>query len=143
MLDFLFKKNVAIFVDGPNMIRKDTKLNLAKLKRIGKKLGNVVIAHVYLDQYAPQKLIEAVLNQGFSPIITSGDVDVAMAVDLIFYPAIRRDIKKILLVTRDTDYISALQRLKEMDLEVYVATYLNEGTSKALKNYADKLFILR
>ncbi len=141
MFDF-FKQNIAIFVDGPNMIRKDTKIDLAKVKEIGKRFGNVVIANVYLDQFAPQKLVEAVINQGFRPIITSGDVDVAMAVDIVYFPLKRNDIKGVVVVTRDTDFIPAIERVKEAGKKVYVIS-ASYGMSKALKNYADELIILK
>ena len=142
--DFFNKepKNIAIFVDGPNMIRKEVKIDLAKVKEEAKKIGNVVIANVYLDQYAPLKLIEAVINQGFTPVISSGDVDVAMAVDIVYYAMLRKDIKGVLVVTRDTDFISAIKRVKEYGKQVYVATS-SFGMSKALKNYADELIMLK
>jgi len=55
-----------------------------------------------LNQYASEKLVEAVENQGFEPVICTSDVDVRMAVegvDMIYNPVI----DTLALVTRDAD----------------------------------------
>src|SRR3990167_4761019 len=80
-LDSLFKgnrNNIAILVDGPNIIRKAFNIDLAEVKREVAKYGSIRIAKIYLNQYANDKLIEAMINQGFDTEITTGDVDVTM-----------------------------------------------------------------
>ncbi len=76
----LTHKHIAVLVDGPNILRKEFNVNLFDMKKKLEPYGQVKVGKVFLDQYAPDKLIEAVTNQGFEPIITSTDVDVAMAV---------------------------------------------------------------
>ncbi|PIN83048.1 NYN domain-containing protein, partial [Candidatus Micrarchaeota archaeon CG11_big_fil_rev_8_21_14_0_20_47_5] len=95
--------NIALLIDGPNTIRREMKPDLIAVKREVEKHGQIKVAKVFLDQYASDKLIEAMTNQGFEPIITTGDVDVTMAVEAmqqVFNPAIN----KIALMTRDNDF---------------------------------------
>ena len=75
------EKKLAVFVDGPNLLRKEFGINLEMIKKEAKKFGSIKIGKVYLNQFASNKLVEAVVNQGFEPIITTTDVDVAMACD--------------------------------------------------------------
>ncbi len=134
------KKNIALLVDGPNILRKEFKVDLDKVKKRLGKYGNVKIAKVFLDQYASDKLIEAVSNQGFEPVITSTDVDVWMAVDAIdqiYNPAI--DI--IALMTRDADYQPVLLKAKARGKETIVIG-VEPGFSSALKNTSDKVIMI-
>lgn len=75
------QKNLAVMVDGPNILRKELGIDLEDIKRVLQKHGNLKIAKVFLNQYASNKLVEAVVNQGFESVITVGDVDVAMSVE--------------------------------------------------------------
>ncbi len=134
------KKNIALLVDGPNILRKEFKIDLDKVKKKLNKHGNVKIAKVFLDQYASDKLIEAVSNQGFEPVITSTDVDVWMAVDAmeqIYNPAI--DI--IALMTRDADYQPVILKAKARGKETIVIG-VEPGFSSALKNTADVVIMI-
>lgn len=135
-------KKVAIFVDGPNMIRKGSRVDLAVVLDQVKKYGNPVIANVYLDQYASDKLIEAVINQGFSPVITSGDVDVTMATDSVFLATTRTDLTGMVFVTRDTDFVPAIKKCKEIGKEIIIIG-IEHGFSAALRHYADSLILLK
>lgn len=128
-------KNIAFFVDGPNVIRKDINVDLEGAKRKLSKYGRIKVCKIYLDQYASDKLIEAMTNQGFEPIITTGDVDVTMAVDAmqqVFNPAIQC----IALMTRDTDFRPVLVKAKELGKETIVIG-AQPGFSAALRNTAD------
>jgi uncharacterized protein (TIGR00288 family) len=132
-------KNVALFVDGPNVIRKDINIDLSSVKSKIEKFGNVKVCRVYLDQYASDKLIEAVTNQGYEPIITTGDVDVSMAVDAmqqVFNPKIQI----IALMTRDIDFRPVIIKAKELGKET-ILVGAEPGFSAALKNTADIVLI--
>ena len=75
-------KRIALLIDGPNMLRKEFKFDLGNIKKDLEKMGTVKIGTVFLNQYAPDKLIEAVVNQGMQPkIVTSDDVDAPMAAE--------------------------------------------------------------
>ncbi|MCD6523217.1 MAG: TIGR00288 family NYN domain-containing protein [Candidatus Diapherotrites archaeon] len=136
----LKKKNIAVLVDGPNILRKEFNINLDELKKKLRKYGKVKVGKVFLDQYAPDKLIEAVTNQGFEPVITSTDVDVAMAaeaMELIYNP----HIDVLALMTRDADFQPVLMKAKAHGKEAIVLG-VEPGFSTALKNTADEVIIV-
>jgi len=134
------EKALAVFVDGPNILRKELSIGLAEIKNILKKHGEIKIARVFLNQFASNKLVEAVVNEGFEPVITVGDVDVAMAVDAteaIFNPTIQT----IVFVTRDSDFLPSVIKAKKYGKET-VAVLAEEASAAALKNTADTVIIL-
>ena len=127
-------------MDGPNILLKEFNINLDEMKKRLQKHGQVKVCKVFMDQYAPDKLIEAVTNQGFEPIITSTDVDVAMAaeaMELVFNP----NIDIIALMTRDADFQPVLMKAKAHGKETIVLG-VEPGFSTALKNTADKVIIM-
>jgi len=129
------EKNIALLVDGPNVIRKDVNVDLEGVKKKVEKYGKIKICKVFLDQYASDKLIEAVTNQGYEPVITTGDVDVTMAVyavEQIFNP----NIQIIALMTRDIDFRPVIVKAKEKGKETIVIG-ADPGFSVALKKTAD------
>ncbi len=140
----LFGKNkpdIALLVDGPNILRKAFNIDLTEVKKELQKHGNIRIAKIYLDQYASEKLIEAMVNQGFDTEITTGDVDVTMAIEAMEY-ALNPDIDIITLMTRDTDYRPVLVKAKAHGKKtIIVATEV--AFSAALRNTADKVIIFK
>jgi uncharacterized protein (TIGR00288 family) len=129
------EKNIALLVDGPNVIRKDVNIDLEGVKKKVEKYGRIKICKVFLDQYASDKLIEAVTNQGYEPVITTGDVDVTMAVyavEQVFNPSIQI----IALMTRDIDFRPVIVKAKEKGKETIVIG-ADPGFSVALKKTAD------
>lgn len=135
------KRNVAVFVDGPNILRKELGVSLTDVKREVSKFGNLKIAKVFLNQFASNKLMEAVANEGFEPVITVGDVDVAMtadAVEVIFNPSI--DI--IAIVTRDSDFLPAVVKAKRSG-KATVVLMAEESSAAALRNTADHVVIFK
>jgi len=133
-------KRIGVLVDGPNILRKEFGINLNEIREILSEYGSVKIARVFLNQYATEKLVEAVENQGFEPIITSGDVDVRMAVDameIIYNDAI----DTIALVTRDADFKAVLKKAMEMGKETIIIGF-EPGFSAALRSSADIAIVL-
>ncbi len=134
------RKRIAVLVDGPNMLRKEFNLNLVEIREILSEYGDIKVAKVFLNQYATDKLIEAVENQGFEPVITSGDVDVRMAVEAM--ELIYNDLIDVLaLVTRDADFKAVLKKAMEMGKETIIIG-MEPGFSTALKNSADIAIVL-
>ena len=149
----LFKKyskdKIALFLDGPNLLRKEFEIDLNQIRSYLEEYGSLREAKVFLNQFAPDKLIEAVANQGFEPVIGVGeknndiasDVDVYVAtaaVSAIYNPHI--DI--IALATRDADFLPVLQLAKKMGKKVIVIG-IEPGFSKALQHAADHIIILQ
>ncbi len=132
--------HVALFIDGPNMLRGEFDLDLAEVKARLEKIGSLKVGKVYLDQYAPEKLIEAVTNQGFEPtVITTADVDAPMAADAM-EAVYNENIDIISLMTRDSDFQRVLLKAKEKGKGTVVVG--SEPIAAALKNTADEVISL-
>ncbi|GEM_PF-146137 len=126
---------MALLIDGPNMLRKEFNVDLDKIREALDEFGDIVIGRVYLNQYASDKLIEAIINQGFEPKISAGDVDVEMAVDgteLIF----NDNIDTIVYMTRDADFLPAIRKAKERGKKIIVVG-AEPGFSTAIQNIAN------
>jgi uncharacterized protein (TIGR00288 family) len=139
------KKNVALFVDGPNIIRREFNIDLDELRKVVEKYGRIVTGKVFLNQHAPDKLIEAVANQGFEPkVVLAGeaeaDVDVSVAVEIV-KASYNDKIDLIALASRDADYLPAIQLAKEKG-KIILVVAINPGFSKALQNVADTVELL-
>jgi uncharacterized protein (TIGR00288 family) len=129
------QKTVALFVDGPNMLRKELNVDLDKVKRLIERYGKVKIARVFLNQYASDKLIEAVANQGFEVSIIPSDVDVALAVEAT--QAVFNDkVDIVAIASRDSDFKPVLAKAKEHGKETIVIG-AEPDFSVALQNTAD------
>ncbi|HII67771.1 MAG TPA: TIGR00288 family NYN domain-containing protein [Thermococcaceae archaeon] len=128
-------KTIGLIIDGPNILRKEFGIKLENIKEALEKIGNIRVAKVVLNQYAPQGLIEAVVNQGFEPIIVAGDTDVRIAIEameLIY----NSDIEVIGLATRDADFLPIINEGKRKGKETVVIG-VEPGFSVALQNAAD------
>ena len=134
------EKNLAVFIDGPNILRKELNINLDDIKKTVQKFGNLKVAKVFLNQFASNKLVEAVVNQGFESIITVGDIDVAMAVDAT-ETCFNKSINSIIFVTRDSDFLPVIVKAKARGKETIVVL-AEEASAAALKNTADQIIVL-
>ncbi|MCD1294525.1 TIGR00288 family protein [Methanocella sp. CWC-04] len=133
------RKRIALLVDGPNMLRKEFQIDLEVVRDIMKRYGDIKVGKVFLNQYASDKLVEAIENQGFEPIIGSGDVDVRLAVDameLVF----NQNIDTLAIVTRDADFKPVLSKANMYGKETIVFG-AEPGLSIALKNVADYVIV--
>ncbi|AAL82164.1 NYN domain-containing protein [Pyrococcus furiosus DSM 3638] len=134
-------KRIALFVDGPNILRKELGIHLEDIVEALSKLGNIRVAKVILNQYAPQSLIEAVSNQGFEPVIVAGEIGVKMAVEAmreVYNP----NIDMIALATRNTEFVPIILKAKEKGKETAIIG-VEHGLSSALKHAADYVIILK
>lgn len=128
-------KKIGLLIDGPNILRKEFDIDLDDVKAILEEMGDIRIGKVILNQFATQGLIEAVSNQGFDPIVVTGDTDVRMAVEsmeLIY----NETIDTIALATRDADFLPVIVKAKESGKETIVIG-AEPGFSVALMNAAD------
>jgi uncharacterized protein (TIGR00288 family) len=140
------RPKVAFYVDGPNMIRKEFNIDLKELRRRVEKYGRIVIGKVFLNQFASEKLIEAVANEGFESVMALGDpelktdVDVAIAVHVM--EAVQNpDIDVIALASRDADFLPLLQKVKEKG-KIAVLVSVESGLAVSLKHAADHIELL-
>lgn len=138
--------NIALFVDGPNMLRKEFSIDLRELRKRVSRYGRIVIAKVFVNQFAPEKLIEAIINEGFEAKIVlaskeeENDVDVSLAVEAI-EAILTKDIHILALSTRDADFLPLIQKAKEYGKKVIIFG-AEPGFSASLRNSADVVEIL-
>jgi len=134
------KKNLAVFIDGPNILRKELGIDLKDIREVLSNFGEIKIGKVFLNQYASNKLVEAVVNQGFESVITVGDIDVAMAADAV-ESLFNKTINAIAFVTRDSDFLPAVVKAKRYGKDTIVIL-AEEASAAALKNTADHVIFL-
>ena len=141
------RPRVAFFLDGPNMIRKEFNIDLRDIRRRVEKYGRIVIGKVFLNQFASEKLIEAVANEGLEAIIALGDpelktdVDVSIAVhamEAIYDP----EIDIIALATRDADFLPLIQKIKQMG-KIALLIAVRPGLAISLRHAADYVEIIK
>lgn len=135
------KKNIAVFVDGPNILRKEFGVNLADVKESLLPFGSIKIGKVFLNQFASEKLVEAIVNQGFESVISVGDIDVAMAVEAmeaVFNPSIGL----IAFVSRDADFWPVMVKAKRYGKDTAVLL-VDESAGASLKNTSDFVIVLK
>lgn len=147
-LDGIFSKkkrkdrpDIALLVDGPNILRKAFNIDLVAVKRELGKYGNIRVARIYLDQYASDKLIEAMVNQGFETVTTTGDVDVTMAIEGMEY-VLDPEVDILALMTRDTDYRPVLVKARARGKKTMIIA-TDVAFSAALRNTADTVIIFK
>ena len=134
-------KSLAVFVDGPNILRKELGIDLEMIKKEAQKNGSIKVGRVYLNQFASQKLVEAVVNQGFEPVISTTDIDVVMACDATEM-TFNESIDAIVFATRDSDFLPAVIKAKNKGKET-IAIMGEEMSAAALKNTVDKVVFLK
>lgn len=134
-------KQIALLIDGPNSIRKGMGIDLREVRKELQKYGDIKVAKVYLDQYASDKLIEAMVNQGFEPEITTGDVDVTMAIEGMEY-VLDKDTDVLALMTRDTDFTPLLRKAKKYAKKAVIVAN-DTAFSVALRNTADLVIVMK
>jgi uncharacterized protein (TIGR00288 family) len=134
------EKKIAVFVDGPNLLRKEFNVNLGKLASQIEKMGKISIAKVFLNQFAPQKLIEAVSAEGMESVITPVDCDVALATEMM--EAVHNsNIDIIVVVTRDGDFQPPILKAKKHGKET-IAFGVRKNLSESLINSVDRFIEL-
>jgi uncharacterized protein (TIGR00288 family) len=125
---------VALLVDGPNLLRDEFDVDLEDVRAN----SEPDVARVYLDHHAPSALVEAVETNGMEPVVTSGDVDVRLAVDATAYALEGFD---IVVATRDADFKPALERANAEGAHTTVVG-VSDCFSAALESVADETVML-
>ncbi|MDV3103541.1 TIGR00288 family NYN domain-containing protein [Thermococcus waiotapuensis] len=128
-------KLIGLIIDGPNILRKEFNIKLEDILSALRRIGNVRVAKVILNQYAPQGLIEAVVNQGLEPVIVAGDTDVRVAIEAMEM-VYNSDVDVIALASRDADFLPIIIEAKRRGKETVVIG-VEPGFSVALQNAAD------
>ena len=133
--------SVGLFVDGPNVLRNEFDVDLDDLRAVARDRGRVAIARLYLDENAPSALIQAAEARGFEVVVTSGDVDVRLAIDAT-EAVCDGGIDWLAVVSRDTDFKPVLEVAGRRGVRTLAIAPGEYGRSDALTNAADEAVVL-
>ncbi|QKG93933.1 NYN domain-containing protein [Halorubrum salinarum] len=128
--------SVALFVDGPNVLREEFDVDLDDVRRAGEAEGPLVTTRLYLDEHATPGLIQAAEARGFEVIVTSGDVDVKLAVDAARFAAEGR-METLAIASRDTDFKPVVETANGYGIRTLAIAPGEFGRSDALRNAAN------
>ncbi|ERG98363.1 MAG: hypothetical protein J07HQX50_02401 [Haloquadratum sp. J07HQX50] len=128
---------VALFVDGPNVLREEFDVDLDDVRQTAEETGQLVLTNLYLDEHATPGLIQAAEARGFAITVTSGDVDVRLAVDLTAF-AVEKRADIIIIASRDTDFKPAIETANQYGIQTIAVSPSAFGRSDALRNAASR-----
>ncbi|MFQ3295603.1 MAG: hypothetical protein ACI9PP_001384 [Halobacteriales archaeon] len=132
---------IGVFVDGPNVFRDEFDVDLDEVRAIVNENASIVVARVYLDEHATPGLVQAAEAHGFEVVVTSGDVDVKLAVDAteqVFSDSIDR----LAIVSRDTDFKPFVEKANQAGIKTIAIAPGEHGRSDALRNAAHEAIVL-
>jgi uncharacterized protein (TIGR00288 family) len=133
--------SVALFVDGPNVLRDEFDVDLDDVRAAAEELGQLAVARLYLDEHATPGLIQAAEARGFEVTITSGDVDVKLAVDATEF-ALTEGLDALAIASRDTDFKPVLEKAARNGVRTVAIAPGEHGRSDALRNAAHEAHVL-
>ncbi len=131
---------VALLIDGPNVLRRQFEIRLDDLKNIVKELGKIGVAKVYLDEHASSKLLEAISNSGFTPVVTPFDVHLCMIIDAMDL-ILGSTTSLLAIFSRHARTAPILRRAREHGINT-LAIGFEPGFSVAVQNAADNVLRL-
>ena len=126
---------VALFVDGPNLLRDEFDVDLDDVRAVAAGYGRPALTRVYLDEHAGPSLVRAAESRGFEVVTTSGDVDVRLAVDLTRV-AVTGGADAAVVASRDADFKPAVEAANAAGLLTVAGAPGEHGRSDALRNAA-------
>jgi len=113
---------VALFVDGPNMMRKEYEFGLDHFEKVAAEYGEIRLRRIYFN---PQvrghrpALVEAAYHHGFQPFLGFRDVDTIMTAHAV-ETILTRDEDLIALATSDADFVPVLHMANERGKDTLV-----------------------
>ncbi|MFB6197520.1 MAG: NYN domain-containing protein [Halobacteriaceae archaeon] len=137
----LSRSGVVVLVDGPNVLREEFDVDLDDVRDIAKGRGNILTMRCYLSEYATSELIQAAEARGFDVRITSGDVDVKLAVDGTKLICDAR-VDTFIVVSRDADFKPLVELANANGITSVVMIPGERGRSDALSNAASETITL-
>ena len=129
------RAGVALFVDGPNVLRGEFDVDLDDVREAAEAEGRLVTTRLYLDEHATPGLIQAAEARGFEVVVTSGDVDVKLAVDAARFAAEGR-MATLAIASRDTDFKPVVETANGYGIRTLAIAPGEFGRSDALRNAA-------
>lgn len=137
------EKRIAIFVDGPNFLRKigDRQIRLEDLDNQVKDLGRPIFRKVILNEHAGEKLIQAISNSGYEPIISIHDTHITMSIEIMEVIEDSKKVDIVVIASRHARVVPILTKVKEKGIETAIVGF-EPGFSVAIKKTADAVFTL-
>ncbi|WP_267640426.1 NYN domain-containing protein [Haloarchaeobius amylolyticus] len=135
------RPRVGVFVDGPNVLRDEFDVDLDDVREAARVEGDLVVTRLYLDEHATPGLIQAAEARGFEVVVTSGDVDVKLAIDAT-ETAVSEAIDTLAVVSRDTDFKPVLETAGRHGVRTIAIAPGEYGRSDALQNAANDATVL-
>ena len=132
---------VGLFVDGPNTLRDEFDVDFNDIRMAGETAGELAVTRLYLDEHASPGLIMAAEANGFEVIVTSGDVDVKLAIDATEL-VVEEAIDTLAIVSRDTDFKPVLEKAAKRGIKTIAIAPGEYGRSDALRKTAQEAFLL-
>jgi uncharacterized protein (TIGR00288 family) len=132
---------VGLFVDGPNVFREEFDVDLDDLREAAEADGRLALARLYLDERAPPGLVRAAEAHGFEVVVTSGDVDVKLAVDAAAAVA-DGGMDTLAVASRDTDFKPVVELAASRGLRTLAIAPGSHGRSDALRATAHEAVTL-
>jgi len=132
---------VGLFVDGPNVLREDFSVDLDDVREAAAARGSLSVSRCYLDENAPASLLQAAEARGFEVVVTSGDVDVRLAVDATAAVG-AGGLDVLALASRDGDFKPVLEVARRRGIRTVALSPGEHGSSDALANAADEAVVL-
>lgn len=132
---------VALLVDGPNVLRDEFEIDLDDVREAAADRGQLVVTRCYLDDRASSGLVQAAESRGFEVRVTSGDVDVKLAVDGA--ELVCDDTADVLVVaSRDTDFKPLIELAATRGVTTIAIAPGSHGRSDGLRNAATEAITL-
>jgi uncharacterized protein (TIGR00288 family) len=131
---------VSLFIDGPNVLRSEFDADLNDVRDAAAEAGRIVCARLYLDEHATPGLVQAGEARGFEVVVTSGDVDVKLAVDATAFVA--DGVNVLAIASRDTDFKPVVEFAAERGARTLAIAPGTHGRSDALRNAAQEAVTL-
>ncbi|MFB6354746.1 MAG: NYN domain-containing protein [Halobacteriales archaeon] len=132
---------VGLLVDGPNVLREEFDVDFADLRDVAEARGRVAVARCYFDVDAPAGLLQAAEAHGFEAVVTSGDVDVRLAVDAAALAA-EGAVDVLVVASRDMDFKPALEAANRRGVRTVAIAPGTHGRSAGLGAVADEAVTL-
>ncbi len=132
---------VGLFVDGPNVLRDEFDVDLADVREAAAAHGRLGVARLYLDEHATPGLVQAAEANGFEVVVTSGDVDVKLAIDATEC-ALSTAVDTVAVASRDTDFKPVLEKAGTVGVATVAIAPGEHGRSDALRHAANEAVVI-